>query len=101
MESPQTFWEFLRWVAALMVAVVSWVYAQDRKDNKERHAQLDKRINHVEASRPERNELTQAVDGLREELRTDVMQLRSDVVNLNRDVTARLDTVIARLTLPK
>lgn len=105
MEGWNTLLDALKWLGAIFVGLLTWVYSQDRKEVKAQFAShasradaQGQRISTIEESRPKRDELTNAVDGLREELRSDMLAIRSDMTAHSRDVTQRLDTLIARVS---
>lgn len=89
----------------LLLALVRWAYVRDTKKIDDSlagiradHHKLIGMVNDINATRPLRTELTEAVDELRKEvagefagLRTEI---RTDINGLRIDMTTRLDTLI-------
>jgi hypothetical protein len=88
----------LKWIGGLALAAVAWMYKTDRQETKRKLEDHAERIASIDASRPRRSELTEAVAGLREEMRVGMSEVKSeirqDVVALRSDVNARLDILI-------
>ena len=88
-----------------LLAVVRWAYVRDTKKIDDDlqgiradHHKLIGMVNEINATRPLRTELTDAMDEVRKEVSAEFAGLRgefrSDINGLRIDMTTRLDTLI-------
>ena len=90
---------------AVLLAVVRWAYVRDTKKIDDAlqgiradHHKLIGMVNDINATRPLRTELTEAMDEVRKEVSAEFAGLRgefrADINGLRIDMTTRLDTLI-------
>jgi hypothetical protein len=107
---------FLTWMADHVIAgyllligafvgMVRWIYVRDAEkinaslaEMKKGHESLVVVVGEINATRPLRSEMVEAIEGLREETEAGFRGLRSelrdDIGGLRHDMTTRLDTLI-------
>lgn len=90
--------EFGKWLLAGLVAIVGYLIRADWLDMKTKAGSLADRVAAIEESRPRRHELSDAVAGLRSEVREDLNALkhevRSDIAELKTEIRADLRELI-------
>lgn len=85
------FWDTLiswsKWSFLALTGVVLWIWKEDRSEVKDKISKIAQSVSKIEETRPTRDELIESNKQLREEL-------RSDILDLNSSITARLDILI-------
>ena len=101
----QYVFEALAALLAALLWLVRWIYVRDSKGLAESiagirqdHSKLIDMVNEINATRPHRNEVEEAIEDLRRENATGFSSLRAeiraDITGLRVDMTTRLDTLI-------